>query len=279
MLLDLREKRIDEHKCSVERLVEVSTAIDPLLNSHVETSHGCRTRDTHLERGLVGPAPTGQAVGHHRLPLATRHLATGAEFGHLFEHPDTQGKRFLICHQRLREVPQAVGQAARGVSYDRFEKQCLSAVVLEEDVFLAREVPIETPTRESCRLSNRAHGRRLESLVGEHQESGALDALSLELRNPGHWIIMPALVVAICFAGSSSQPGGRMSGMGTCETCHKPLMEVPMNIGDTAFVMGSCTYCDARSWTRDGEVVDLTEVLDLTARATAATRKDKLAKP
>lgn len=70
-----------------------------------------------------------------------------------------------------------------------------------------------------------------------------------------------------------------MSRMGTCETCHKPLMEVPMNIGDTAFVMGSCTYCDARRWTRDGEVVDLTEVLDLTAQATAATRKDKLAKP
>lgn len=52
-----------------------------------------------------------------------------------------------------------------------------------------------------------------------------------------------------------------------------------MNIGDTAFVMGSCTYCDARRWTRDGEVVDLTEVLDLTAQATAANRKDKLRKP
>lgn len=52
--------------------------------------------------------------------------------------------------------------------------------------------------------------------------------------------------------------------MKTCPTCRNQLVRVPVTIGEHELAMDSCSTCDTRWWERDGEVVDLTEVLDLT---------------
>ncbi|HET9444339.1 MAG TPA: hypothetical protein VFO65_13495 [Acidimicrobiales bacterium] len=52
--------------------------------------------------------------------------------------------------------------------------------------------------------------------------------------------------------------------MKECPTCGQQLVQVPVKIGEHNLVMDSCSICDIRRWERDGEVIDLTEVLDLT---------------
>lgn len=68
------------------------------------------------------------------------------------------------------------------------------------------------------------------------------------------------------------QRNGDTRSMGNCTRCDRPLVEVPMAIGESRLTMSSCSRCDQRSWARDGRVVDLTEVLDLT---TGTSRKSR----
>lgn len=48
-----------------------------------------------------------------------------------------------------------------------------------------------------------------------------------------------------------------------------------MVVGESELVMSSCNRCDARTWERDGEAIDLTEVLDLTASENPRSRREK----
>ena len=55
--------------------------------------------------------------------------------------------------------------------------------------------------------------------------------------------------------------------MATCERCRRELVSVETTIGTESLTMHSCSVCDLRSWERDGQEIDLREVLDLTAAA------------
>ena len=55
--------------------------------------------------------------------------------------------------------------------------------------------------------------------------------------------------------------------MGTCARCKRELIEVPVRVGEEQLSIVRCSTCDDHRWERDGVVVDLTEVLDLTERA------------
>jgi uncharacterized Zn finger protein (UPF0148 family) len=46
-----------------------------------------------------------------------------------------------------------------------------------------------------------------------------------------------------------------------CPGCGTPLVVVVMHAGERAVTMRSCTRCDRRWWTVDGEAADPTEVL------------------
>ena len=61
--------------------------------------------------------------------------------------------------------------------------------------------------------------------------------------------------------------------MGTCERCKGSLVEVPTTIGDQQLMMRRCSTCDTTEWRRGEEVIDLREVLDLTAEAHPNSRR------
>lgn len=52
-----------------------------------------------------------------------------------------------------------------------------------------------------------------------------------------------------------------------CGTCGGSLVELPTKVGDEELTMLSCSHCDTRVWRRGDEVIDLRQVLDLTADA------------
>ena len=63
--------------------------------------------------------------------------------------------------------------------------------------------------------------------------------------------------------------------MGTCERCKGTLVEVPTTIGESQLLMRRCSTCDTTEWRRGDEVIDLREVLDLTADAHPNSKRSR----
>lgn len=55
--------------------------------------------------------------------------------------------------------------------------------------------------------------------------------------------------------------------MERCRKCGRSTVQVTVRVADEMLLLSSCSACDLRVWERDGEVLDLTTVLDLTADA------------
>ena len=55
--------------------------------------------------------------------------------------------------------------------------------------------------------------------------------------------------------------------MDTCDRCKGTIVEVPTNIGGEELVLRRCSFCDSTQWRRGAEIIDLRDVLDLTADA------------
>ncbi|HUP85941.1 MAG TPA: hypothetical protein VM143_09775 [Acidimicrobiales bacterium] len=64
--------------------------------------------------------------------------------------------------------------------------------------------------------------------------------------------------------------------MGTCERCKGTTTEVPTKVGGQELVLHRCSFCDTTQWRRDDELIDLREVLDLTAEAHPKSRRHKV---
>ena len=47
-----------------------------------------------------------------------------------------------------------------------------------------------------------------------------------------------------------------------CERCRNALVEISLTIADRPVIMRSCSRCDRRSWSSEGESLALTGVLD-----------------
>jgi len=63
--------------------------------------------------------------------------------------------------------------------------------------------------------------------------------------------------------------------MGTCERCKGATVDVPTTIGGHQLRMRRCSQCDTTEWRRGEVVIDLREVLDLTAEAHPNSRRAK----
>jgi len=51
-----------------------------------------------------------------------------------------------------------------------------------------------------------------------------------------------------------------------CPVCRtKQIVEIGINLGDSAVTLHSCSKCETRWWERDGEPVEVNGVLSLTA--------------
>lgn len=66
--------------------------------------------------------------------------------------------------------------------------------------------------------------------------------------------------------------------MGTCQRCNGSTVEVPTVVAGQELSMRSCSTCDTREWRRGEEVIDLREVLDLTAEASPKSRRGRSAR-
>jgi hypothetical protein len=53
--------------------------------------------------------------------------------------------------------------------------------------------------------------------------------------------------------------------MADCARCGSTVISVPVDVGNDHLTIVRCARCDSHRWERDGEVVDLDEVLDLTS--------------
>lgn len=60
--------------------------------------------------------------------------------------------------------------------------------------------------------------------------------------------------------------------MSTCERCKGTIVEVPTMVGGQELVLRRCSFCDTTQWRRGDEIIDLREVLDLTADAHPRSR-------
>ena len=58
----------------------------------------------------------------------------------------------------------------------------------------------------------------------------------------------------------------------SCARCGGKVIAVPVDVGPDHLTIIRCARCDNHRWERDGEVVDLEEVLDLTSAWTAGRR-------
>jgi hypothetical protein len=47
----------------------------------------------------------------------------------------------------------------------------------------------------------------------------------------------------------------------SCERCERPVVVIQMELTGTEAAMRSCTYCDTRRWSLDGNTVGLDDVL------------------
>jgi hypothetical protein len=68
---------------------------------------------------------------------------------------------------------------------------------------------------------------------------------------------------------------GNTSDMGTCERCRGSTVDVPTTIGGHQLMMRRCSQCDRTEWRRGEAVIDLREVLDLTAEAHPNSRRPR----
>ncbi len=50
-----------------------------------------------------------------------------------------------------------------------------------------------------------------------------------------------------------------------CPECRSSLVEIEVSLGDTHLTMHSCSRCDRRWWDRDGDLIELQDVLQLAA--------------
>lgn len=50
-----------------------------------------------------------------------------------------------------------------------------------------------------------------------------------------------------------------------CPECGGGLVKIGVSLGDTTIAMHSCSRCDRRWWERDGQLIDLKDVLQLAA--------------
>ena len=48
-----------------------------------------------------------------------------------------------------------------------------------------------------------------------------------------------------------------------CESCGAPVAAITIGSGIEAITMGSCEHCSTRQWRRHGEVIDLTDAIDM----------------
>lgn len=60
--------------------------------------------------------------------------------------------------------------------------------------------------------------------------------------------------------------------MADCAHCGNPVIEVPLDLGPDRLTIVRCARCDTHRWERDGEVVAVDEVLDLTATWATASK-------
>jgi hypothetical protein len=49
--------------------------------------------------------------------------------------------------------------------------------------------------------------------------------------------------------------------MAACEVCSHEVVEIGLNVDGSRLVMRSCSVCDTRTWSRDGDGVALDGVL------------------
>ena len=61
--------------------------------------------------------------------------------------------------------------------------------------------------------------------------------------------------------------------MGACERCKGTVVEVPTMVGGQELVLRRCAFCDTTQWRKGEEIIDLREVLDLTAEAHPKSRR------
>ena len=66
--------------------------------------------------------------------------------------------------------------------------------------------------------------------------------------------------------------------MGTCERCRGTIVEVPTKVGGEELVLRRCSFCDTTQWRKGEEIIDLREVLDLTAEAHTTSRERRSAR-
>jgi hypothetical protein len=66
--------------------------------------------------------------------------------------------------------------------------------------------------------------------------------------------------------------------MGTCERCKGSTVEVPTMVGGEELVLRRCSFCDTTQWRKGEEIIDLREVLDLTADAHPRQRARRAAR-
>lgn len=49
--------------------------------------------------------------------------------------------------------------------------------------------------------------------------------------------------------------------MAVCEICGNEVVEIGLNVDGSRLLMRSCSVCDTRSWSRDGDGIELDGVL------------------
>lgn len=64
--------------------------------------------------------------------------------------------------------------------------------------------------------------------------------------------------------------------MATCKSCNGTVVEVPTVIGGQELVLRRCSFCDTTQWSKGDEIIDLREVLDLTAEAHPKGRRSSM---
>lgn len=61
-------------------------------------------------------------------------------------------------------------------------------------------------------------------------------------------------------------------GQTRCRECGGPVIEIELSSGNEPLMMRSCSACDAREWSKEGEGLDLRGALDRLSQ-TGSTRR------
>lgn len=68
--------------------------------------------------------------------------------------------------------------------------------------------------------------------------------------------------------------GVEMPGSTPCPRCDGTLTKISLTIDGRPVTMRSCSVCELRWWDADGELIDLTTVLDMAASSAGSARKN-----